>query len=86
MAKAIKATVQDYDKSHQDFISTVSAFSADQGVVVGLQSMHNRGGSEIVTVGTLLETLKLKGVCFSMDALHTQKKQLRRLSTVVMTT
>jgi hypothetical protein len=84
--KSIKATVKDYDQSYQDFISTVSAFSAQQGVVVGLQSMHNRGGSEIVTVQTLLETLNLKGVCFSLDALHTQKKQLRRLSPVAMTT
>jgi DDE_Tnp_1-associated len=84
--KSIKATVKDYDQSYQDFISTVSAFSTTQGVVVGLQSMHNRGGSEIVTVQTLLETLKLKGVCFSMDALHTQKKRLSKLSTVAMTT
>jgi hypothetical protein len=84
--KSIKATVQDYDQPHQDFISIVSAFSADQSVVVSLQSMHNRGGSEIITVQTLLATLKLKGVCFSMDALHTQKNQLCRLSTVAMTT
>jgi hypothetical protein len=48
--------------------------------------MHNRGGSEIVTVQTLLETLKLKEVCFSLDALHTQKKRLSRLSPVAMTT
>jgi hypothetical protein len=33
--KSIKATVKDYDQSYQDFISTVSAFSAQQGVVVG---------------------------------------------------
>jgi DDE_Tnp_1-associated len=84
--KSIKATVQDYDQPYQDFISTVSAFSTNQGVVVALQSMHNRGGSEIVTVQTLLETLELKGVCFSMDALHTQKKRLSRLSPVAMIT
>jgi DDE_Tnp_1-associated len=71
--KSIKATVQDYDQPYQDFISVVSAFSVIQGTVVGLQSMHNRGGSEIVTVRTLLETLNLQGVCFSLDALHTQK-------------
>jgi DDE_Tnp_1-associated len=71
--KSIKVTVQDYDQSYQDFISTVSAFSTKQGVVVALESMHNRGGSEIVTVQKLLEALNLKGVCFSMDAVHTQK-------------
>jgi hypothetical protein len=71
--KSIKVTVQDYDQSYQDFISTVSAFSTKQGVVLALESMHNRGGSEIVTVQKLLEALNLKGVCFSMDAVHTQK-------------
>jgi DDE_Tnp_1-associated len=71
--KSIKATVKDYDQPYQDFVSVVSAFSPAQGVVVGLQSMHNRDESEIVTVRTLLETLQLKGVCFSLDALHTQK-------------
>lgn len=71
--KSIKATVQNYDQPYQDFISVVSAFSVLQGTVVGLQSMHNRGESEIVTVRTLLETLNLQDVCFSLDALHTQK-------------
>ena len=73
--KSIKATVQDYDQSYQDFVSVVSAFSVQQGVVVGLQSMQNQHQSEIVTVRTLLEVLQLKGVCFSFDALHTQKNR-----------
>jgi hypothetical protein len=33
--KSIKASVKDYDKSSQDFMSVVSAFSVNQGVVVG---------------------------------------------------
>jgi hypothetical protein len=71
--KGIKASVIDYDKSYQDFINVVSAFSVTQGVVVGLAAMRNGQTSEIATVQTLLEQLQLSGVCYSMDALHTQK-------------
>jgi len=71
--KAIKASVKDYDQSYQDFVSVVSVFNVRQGVVVGLQPMHNRQQSEVVTVQHLLEQLQLQGVCFSLDALHTQK-------------
>jgi transcriptional regulator of heat shock response len=71
--KSIKASVKDYDQSYQDFASLVSAFSTKQGVVVGLEPMHNGQQSEIVTVQTLLEVLELHNVCFTMDALHTQK-------------
>lgn len=84
--KSIKASVKDYDNSYQDFVSVVSAFSVQQGVVVGLQPMHNRSTSEIVTVQSLLDVLQLKGVCFSMDALHSQKKPFNKSSRVAMTT
>jgi hypothetical protein len=75
--KSIKASVIDYDKSYQDFVSLVSAFRVTQGVVVGLAAMRNAQTSEIATVQTLLDHLQLSGVCFSLDALHTPKKQFR---------
>lgn len=71
--KSIKASLSDYDSAYQDFVSVVSAFSVAQGVVVGLKSMRNHQISEIKTVEMLLDKLQLKGVCFSFDALHTQK-------------
>ena len=71
--KGIKASVKDYDQSCQDFISLVSAFSVEQGVVVGLEAMHNGKQSEIATVQTLLKVLGLRDVCFTFDALHAQK-------------
>ena len=83
--KSIKASVKDYDQSCQDFASLVSAFSTKQGVVVGLKPMHNGQQSEIVTVQTLLDVLELHNVCFTMDALHTQKKRLSKSSIVTMT-
>lgn len=71
--KGIKASVIDYDNGYQDFVNLVSAFSVTQGVVVGLATMRNAQTSEIVTVQTLLDHWQLSGVCFSLDALHTQK-------------
>lgn len=84
--KSIKASVRDYEKSYQDFINIVSVFSVTQGVAVFLQPMSNQQTSEIETVRQLLKALQLEGVCFSLDALHTQKKQLQPLSTAAMTT
>ncbi|NJO39759.1 MAG: ISAs1 family transposase [Cyanobacteria bacterium RU_5_0] len=71
--KGIKASVIEYDKSYQDLVNIVSAFSVTQGGVVGLAAMRNGQTSEIATVQTLVNPLHLSGVCFSMDALHTQK-------------
>ena len=83
--KGIKASVLDYDTCYQDFVNVVSAFCVSQGVVVGLKSLRNAQSSEIATVQILLECLQLKGVCFSMDALHTQKKRSSRLSAAATT-
>jgi hypothetical protein len=46
--------------------------------------MHNQQTSEIQTVEILLDKLQLKDVCFSLDALHTPKKQSSELSTAAM--
>ena len=72
--KGIKASVVAYDQHLQDFVNVVSAFSTRAGIVVGLVPMHNRDGSEIEAVLTLLDVLKVSGACLSLDALHTQKK------------
>lgn len=71
--KSIKASVADYDNRYQEFVNVVSAFCVRSGVAVGLASMHTQQGSEIETVTGLLSALNLRGVCFSLDALHTQK-------------
>ena len=82
--KSIKASVQDYDQSYQDFISVVSAFSIQSGTAIALQPMRNREVSEIATVQSLLATLEFKNVCFTLDALHAQKKLLKKSSRVAM--
>jgi hypothetical protein len=71
--KSIKASVEEYDSAYQDFVAIVSAFCTQPGVGIGLQARGNGSESEISTVQTLLDVLNVQGVCFSMDALHTQK-------------
>jgi hypothetical protein len=83
--KSIKASLRDYDQPYQDFVALVSAFSVEQAVVVALEPMHNGSSSEITTVETLLALLRLQGACFSLDALHAQKKQLPVSSPVATT-
>lgn len=73
--KSIKVSLRDYEQSYQDFVSVVSVFSPRTGMVVGLQSMHNKTTSEIATVQMLLEQLNLQQVCFSLDALHSKKNR-----------
>jgi hypothetical protein len=72
--KSIKATLSNYDKAYQDFISVVSVFNTRCGVASALQQFHNKESSEIAVVQTLLATLKLQGVVFTFDSLHCQKK------------
>lgn len=83
--KGSKASVVAYDQAYQDFVNVVSAFSTRTGIVVGLVPMHNRDSSEIKTVLQLLKLLKVSGVCFSLDALHTQKKPSSKSSRAAMT-
>ena len=72
--KSIKGTVQGYSQSYQNFVSVVSVYSHQRGVVVALKQFENKRDSEIKVVQTLLETLGLEDVVFTLDALHAQKK------------
>ena len=71
--KSIRASLRNYDNAYQDFVSVVSAYCTQAGMVIGLQTMRSKSSSEIDTVQQLLSGLKLNGVCFGLDALHTQK-------------
>jgi hypothetical protein len=52
----------------------VSLFSHQKGLVLGVKVMENKKKSEMVTIQELLESLDLKGLVFTFDALHCQKK------------
>lgn len=77
--KSIKSTLTDYSESYQSFVTTVSAFTHESGVVLHLQVMDNKQTSEIAVVRQLIAALAGQPVVFTFDALHCQKKQSNRL-------
>ncbi|WP_414512473.1 hypothetical protein [Nostoc sp. PCC 9305] len=45
--KGIRCTVTDYSQSYQNFISTVSVYSHERGIVLKMQPMSNKKISEV---------------------------------------
>lgn len=84
--KALSSTVTDYSSSYQNFVSLVSVFSHKRGQVLRAAELESNKCSEIPTVQELIEALDLKGVVFTIDSLHCQKKLSRQSSTAAMTT
>lgn len=73
--KSLNSTVTDYSDSYQNFVSMVSIFSHKQGQVLKMAKLENKKSSEIPTVRELIKALELKGITFTLDALHCQKKR-----------
>jgi len=73
--KAMKSTVENYSENQQDFVSHVTAFCLKRGEVIGCMGMQNKKTSEIEVVRELIKVLDIEDVVFTMDALHSQKKQ-----------
>lgn len=71
--KSIRGTVTKPGTAYQNFVSLVSVYSSKQGVVLASQQFESKHNSELKVVQTMLETLRLEGVVFTMDALHCQK-------------
>ena len=71
--KSIKGTVTEPGTAYQNFISMVSLYSSQQGVVLASQQLESKHNSELKVVQTMLEALELEEVVFTMDALHCQK-------------
>ena len=84
--KSLKNTVSDYKNAQQNLINCVSAFSHQRGLVLGVQVMENKKESEINVVQDLIKLLDLKGIIFTFDALHCQKKLWKRSSPPIMIT
>lgn len=74
--KSIRASLQDYSSSYQDFVCFAHVYAAEQGVVIQTANYQNKEESEIPFVQALIEKLKLNNALLTLDALHTQKKQL----------
>ena len=59
----------------QNYKSMVSMFCSEKGIVISARSIENKKSHEGEAVRMLIEQLELKGMVFTMDALHCQKKQ-----------
>jgi len=73
--KAIKGTFDKTDINRQHFINLISIFAEKTGTVLSVGKIENSKESEIPMVRELIEKLDIKGVVFTIDALHCQKKQ-----------
>jgi predicted transposase YbfD/YdcC len=77
--KSLRNTVSNAENNQQNFISMVSLFSQQQGVVVAAAIMENKKESEICVIQQLLSQLNLENHVFTMDALHCQKKTVEAI-------
>ncbi len=59
----------------QNFVSLVSFFRHQSHLVLRFGSLENSKQSEIHQVQALLSLFKVEKAIFTLDALHTQKKQ-----------
>ena len=57
----------------QNFVSLVSLFSSKREQVLHVERLENKKNYEGKTVEELFEILDLKGVIFTLDALHCKK-------------
>lgn len=83
--KAIGSTVSDCFSPYQNFVSLVSVFSSQRGIVLYCDKIENKKESEIPTVQQLIKALDVKGEVFTLDAIHCQKKRQRLLFQRVIT-
>ncbi len=68
--KSIKGTVTEPGTAYHNFVNLVSVYSSQLGAVLKSQQFESKKTSELKVVQTILEALQLKGVVFTMDALH----------------
>jgi hypothetical protein len=83
--KAIRGAATNYNDDKQRFINLVSLYCSKQKLVLGNALVDNSKENEIPVVQQLIAALDIKGVTFTLDALHCQKKlqpQLLRAETI----
>lgn len=83
--KAIAGTTTNSHDSSQQFISLVSLYCSKQKLVIGNAKVSNSKQSEIAVVRQLIGALDIRGVTFTLDALHCQKKRQQPSSRAAMT-
>jgi hypothetical protein len=72
--KAIGGSLTGLRAAHQRFIMLVSLYCSRTGLSLALSKVDNSKQSEGAVIRQLIEALDIKGVVFTLDALHCQKK------------
>jgi hypothetical protein len=73
--KAIGSTTTHKHDAYQNFVSLISIFSSQRGIVLACKKIENKKESEIPKVQELIKALDITGEIFTLDALHCQKKR-----------
>jgi len=75
--KSICSTVSNCSNEYQNFVSLVSLFCSKREQVLHVEKLENKKDYEGKTVEDLLEIIDLKGVIFTLDALHCKKNSTK---------
>lgn len=75
--KAIRGTVKNSHDKFQNFVSLVSVFASKRKQILTTTKIETRKENEIPKVQELIKMLDLKGVTFTLDALHCQEKTVK---------
>ena len=73
--KVLGSTVTNSNNSAQNYKSIVSMFIKEKGIILTTKGYENKKENEIQTARDLIETLEIKGITMTLDALHCQKKR-----------
>jgi hypothetical protein len=76
--QCLRSTVSSPQDSSQDFVSLVSWFVQKTGTVYMMEDYRSKKDNEAEVIRYMLSNLKDKGVIFTLDALHCQKKHPSR--------
>ncbi len=75
--KAIRGTVKNSQNNFQNFVSLISVFASKRKQILTASKIETQKENEIPTVQELIVMLDLKGVIFTLDALHCQEKTVK---------
>lgn len=78
--KSLRSTVENYDDNQQNFVSIISVFSPESGLVLHLEKMENKTDSEIRLVQDIIKATPWQNQIFTLDALHCQKHSVELIT------
>lgn len=73
--QSLRSTVADAPGAGQAFVSVVSLYCQRTGLTAAVQDYTDKKTGELAVLRALLPLLQDRGVVFTLDALHGQKKQ-----------